>query len=52
MTKTTESLMQQFRVDIRPITLDLGASDPLSELISVIEDLEVGLLVNSAEVST
>jgi len=49
--KTSASIVDQFKVDVRPVELDLSSSDILSPLISVSNGLEVGLLVNNAGVS-
>ncbi len=48
---TSQVLCRDFRVDVRPIVLDLALPDFLPQLIASTRDLEIGLLVNNAGIS-
>ena len=49
--ETSDALANHFSVDIRSVTLDLGAEDILPSMIDATRDLEIGLLVNNAGTS-
>jgi short-subunit dehydrogenase len=51
LTITSDALARDFGVELRPITLDLGAGDFLPNLLAATRDLEIGLLVNNAGIS-
>lgn len=52
LTDTSTSLSREFNVGVRPVILDLAEVNFLSRLLPATRDLEVGLLVNNAGIST
>ncbi|MBK9926735.1 MAG: SDR family NAD(P)-dependent oxidoreductase [Anaerolineales bacterium] len=52
LAKTSETITREFGVDIRQVILNLGASDFLPKLTAITNELEVGLLVNNAGISS
>lgn len=51
LTRTCQTLIDEFNVNICPVVLDLSETDFLPELIASTRDLEIGLLVNNAGIS-
>jgi short-subunit dehydrogenase len=51
LTLTSQTLVHEFNVDVRPIVLDLAVPNFLPGLIASTRDLEIGLLVNNAGIS-